>query len=262
MTSSISRAEVILRHVRVLEWAHHLLDFCYPGICAACESSCAGAVPLCETCLDDLSKLESAPACAACAAPLARAGDPCPFCQDKGVPHYDRIVRLGVFDDPLKSMIHQIKYHGRWGLAEYLAEQLWRLTRVRSLLIESDCIVAIPLHPLRQIHRGYNQAQLIARRLARRSGRKLVHPIIRIRNTASQTRLRSRAKRDENLKDAFGLMNSRCIRDRRVIVIDDVTTSGATLQSVARTLREAHPAGLNAVVVAIADPRHYDFQMI
>lgn len=217
---------------------------------------------VCDSCLDELLALGSAAACPVCGMPVAQHDAPCPYCQGRGVPHYERIVRLGVFDDPLKAMIHQIKYHHQWRLAEYLAERLWGQEAAQALLAESDCLVAVPLHPLREIFRGYNQAQLIAARLARRSRLKLARPIVRVRNTPTQTRLHSRAKRDENLREAFGLINPRCIRGKRVGVVDDVTTSGATLQSVARTLREAEPASLSAVVVAIADPKHYDFQLI
>lgn len=248
--------------VRVAEWAHQLLDFCYPGVCAACETPCSGTDRVCGACDDELSKLESAPACAACGKPVAQHDAPCPFCEGKGVPHYDRIVRLGVFDDPLKELIHQIKYHGRWTLAEYLAERLWARPRVRALLAETDRLVPVPLHPLRHIGRGFNQAQLIANRLARRSGVKLARPAIRIRNTPSQTRLRSRAKRDENMSDAFGLIRPASIAGRRVVVVDDVTTSGATLLSLARVLKEAEPESLSALVLAVADPRHYDFQVV
>jgi ComF family protein len=194
--------------------------------------------------------------------PLTQPGAPCPYCKGKGVPHYERLVRLGIFDDPLKSIIYQIKYHNRWSLAEHLAERMWRHAPIREVLERVDCLVAVPLHPLREIHRGYNQAQLIAARLARRSKLRLIKPLVRLRNTSSQTRLPSRARRDANLKDAFGLLNASVVSGKKIAIVDDVTTSGATLQSVARTLKPADPAEMYAIVAAIADPKHYDFQMI
>lgn len=256
------RSDDKMRRVQAVALARKLLDFCYPGVCAGCETSCEGKSPLCDECLDALHRLESAPTCTVCAMPLAQAGAPCPYCYGKGVPHYERLVRLGIFDDPLKAMIHRLKYHNQWALARFLTRRLWEKQQIRSVLIECDCIVAVPLHALRQIMRGYNQAELLAKGLAQKSGRKLVKPIVRSRNTPSQVRLSSRAKRDENLKDAFGLIQQKCVQGRRVVVVDDVTTSGATLQSVARTLKLAKPASLVAIVVAIADPKHYDFQLI
>jgi ComF family protein len=194
--------------------------------------------------------------------PLAQAEAPCPFCQGKGAAHYEGVVRLGVFDEPLKGMIHQIKYHDRWSMAEYLADRLWMRPAVQSVVSACDAIVPIPLHPLRQIARGYNQAELFARRLARRSGRKLLHAMIRLRSTPTQTHLHSRARRIENLRDAFGLVKPRSITGRRILVVDDVFTTGATLQSAAQALVTAAPLSLHALVIAVADPRHRGFEAV
>jgi ComF family protein len=248
--------------MRLLEWAHDLLDLCYPGFCSACDASCDGASPICDECHEKLAELESAPGCPACGAPLAQRGDPCPFCDDKGVPHYEHIVRLGVFDDPLKALVHQIKYRNRWSLAEYLADRLFAQAPVKALLDDCDAIVPVPLHPLRHIARGYNQAELIAWRLARRSGRRLLHALARVRRTPTQTHLHSKAKRVENLRGAFGLFKSNAVYGKRVVVVDDVMTTGATLQAAGRTIAQGKPVLMNAIVVAIADPRRHDFQSV
>ena len=248
--------------MRLLEWAHDLLDLCYPGVCASCDASCDGTSPVCDECGDKLAQLESAPACPACAAPLAQRGDPCPYCDDEGVPHYGHILRLGVFDDPLKALVHQIKYHNRWSLAEHLADRLCARSAVKALLDDCDAIVPVPLHPLRHIARGYNQAELIARRLAKRSGRKLLGALARVRRTPTQTHLHSKAKRLENLRGAFGLIKPNAVYGKRILVVDDVMTTGATLQSAGRTIAQGKPVLLNALVVAVADPRHRDFEAV
>ena len=194
--------------------------------------------------------------------PLAYPEAPCPFCKGKGVHYYQRILRLGTFSEPLKTLVHQMKYHGRWSLGEQLADRLLAKPPVRALLGEADVIAAVPLHRWKQFRRGYNQAELIAERLSQKMHKPLVRPAVRVRNTESQTQLRSRQERLQNLRNAFKLTDPKSIAGRRVLVIDDVTTTGATLQSLARTLRRAKPAKLSALVVAIADPKHRDFKVV
>jgi ComF family protein len=210
----------------------------------------------------NLAEQERAPSCDRCAMPLARRGDPCPYCRDKGVHSFDRIVRLGVFEDPLKHLIHQAKYHHRWPLVEFLAERLSEQERVKGLLTETQVLVAVPLHPIRHIRRGYNQAELLARKLASLNRLNAVKPAVRLRNTETQTHIKSHDKRIENLRDAFGLVKPRCIRGKHVVIVDDVMTTGSTLRSFARSLKAAKPASLSAIVIAIADPKHRGFEVI
>ncbi|WP_428938620.1 ComF family protein [Fontivita pretiosa] len=248
-----------LQHLRHLR---HLMDFCYPRLCGVCDSAAGDGLEICAACMVELRQLETAPRCEWCAMPLAEHGAPCPYCHGRGNKPFDRIVSLGVFRDPIRQLIHQIKYHGRWTLAEFLADRLLEHEPVKGLLTETELIVPVPLHPWRHMSRGYNQAELIARRLARRCRIRLRHPVIRLKNTQTQTHLHSRQKRLENLRDAFGVLRPRAIRGRHVVIVDDVMTTGATLGSVARAMLEAEPASLCGLVVAVADPRGRDFQSI
>jgi ComF family protein len=248
--------------VPLLTQLKHVLDFCYPRICAVCDGLGDNPGQLCADCLGELITLEVATACDRCAMPLATAGAPCPHCFGQGVFPFQRIVRLGVYEDPLRHLIHQIKYHGRWALAEFLADRLFEQERVRAVLSESDVLVPVPLHPWRQVSRGYNQAELVARRLARRCAKRLARALVRLQNTETQTHIHSKEIRYENLRDAFGLMRARPVRGKRIVLVDDVRTSGATLTWAARTLQEAGPASISAVVIAIADPRGRGFESI
>ena len=239
-----------------------LVDFCYPGACACCRAATEGPAAVCPACEGDLHKLESAPACRSCAKPLPEQGAPCPHCLGDGMAHYGWVLRLGTFTDPLKHLIHQSKYHQRWPLAEMLADRLLEQERVKSLLSETEVVVPVPLHRLRQISRGYNQAEVIAKRLASRCKLAIARPVIRLRNTESQTAMTSAAQREENMRDAFALLDPRPVRGKHVVVVDDVMTTGATLKAFARALRPAKPASLCAVVLAVADPKGRDFQTV
>jgi ComF family protein len=247
--------------MRVREIAGHVLSFCYPGICANCGGAGDGQVPLCEPCRIDLHNLEIQPSCPLCAMPLPEPDAPCAHCLGDGVRPFQSISRLGTFADPLRHLVHQMKYHGKWGLAEFLADRLLEQPAVGAMLSQIDRIIAVPLHPFRQIARGYNQADVLARRIARRRKIRLIAPLARLRSTPTQTSL-SHARRVENLRGAFGLRDPQSVFEKHVLVVDDVLTTAATLQSVGRTIKTGKPAGLHALVVAIADPKHHGFEAI
>ena len=168
-------------------------------------------------------------------------------------------MALGRFEEPLKGLIHRMKYRSQWPIAEHLADRLLRKNRAIESIGLAERIVAVPLHPLRRLQRGYNQAEVIACRLGRD---RIVRAVKRRRNTPTQTDLHSHQQRMENVSGAFELIDPAAIAGRRVVVIDDVTTSGGTLQAIARVLREAKPSSLHAVVLAIADPRGRQFQSV
>jgi ComF family protein len=239
-----------------------VVDFCYPGRCAACDAGVEGPTFLCESCEPELQKLESAAGCTWCGRPIPEVGAPCPYCLGEGIAHYDRVIRLGTFSDPLKHLIHQMKYHRRWGLAESLVDRLLAQERVKGVLTETDVIVPVPLHRLRQVVRGYNQAEVMAKRLARACRVRVRRPVVRLRATESQTEMTSAQAREDNLRNAFGLVNPKGVTGKHVLVVDDVMTTGATLRAVARALRPAKPVSLSALVIAVADPKNRDFQTI
>jgi len=242
----------------------HVLDFCYPGTCANCRATCAGDALVCDVCDHALDTLARGAACMRCAMPLVQNGDPCPWCRGKGLYPFEQIVRLGIFDDPLKDLIHTMKYQKRWTLAEHLADRLASLDRVKQLVHKDSILIPMPLHFIRQVKRGYNQAEILARRLRSDLKCHIAFPARRIRNTATQTTIHAQAERVENVRNAFALTRGGTakIAGKHLVLIDDVMTTGATLRSLARTLLPAKPASISAIVIAIADPRRRDFQQI
>jgi len=240
----------------------HVLDFCYPGACAHCSAACPGSAFLCDECSAKLDALAHAPACLRCAMPLPQHDAPCPYCRGRGIHPFKHILRLGIFHDPLKDLIHHMKYHRRWTLAEQLAGVVAELPRVRQLITEDSVLVPVPLHLFRHFSRGYNQADLIARRLRKSLSCRLANCARRTRDTAAQAQIHAHADREKNVRGAFALKHSRAISNKHVVVVDDVMTTGSTLRSLARTLLPAKPASISAIVLAVADPKHHDFEVI
>ncbi|HEY0008179.1 MAG TPA: hypothetical protein VGB55_05620, partial [Tepidisphaeraceae bacterium] len=105
---------------------------------------------------------------------------------------FDSVVRLAIFDDPLKRLIHRLKFYHGWSIGELLADRAIAVPRVRELLARTDALVPVPLHPWRQITRGFNQADVIAQRLGRLSKRPVRRAAIRLRATEAQTLQTSR----------------------------------------------------------------------
>jgi ComF family protein len=261
-----------LRLARALSFVRaapaHVLDVCYPPSCAHCDAACDGGQLFCGDCEGLMRSIES-PACAACGLPLHEPDAPCPWCKGKGRPHLDRVARLAEFADPLKGLIHRMKYRHRWPLAEQLADRLLARSEPAKALLNDPTVpgdlqvlVPVPLHWWRQVGRGYNQADVIARRLGRTCGLPVARPAVRVRRTPTQTDLHSRKQREDNLRGAFALVRPAAVAGKHVVIVDDVMTTGATVLSLARALLPAKPASLSAVVVAIADPKHKDFEVL
>jgi ComF family protein len=173
----------------------------------------------------------------------------------KGPRNFERVVRLGPFVGPVRTMIHHLKYHRRWGIGEELAMRLLRRETVKALLQETQVLVPVPLHWRRQLTRGYNQAEVIARRFGKACKIPVARPVRRVRNTETQTHMHSLARRTENLREAFELVDGGAVAGKHLAIVDDVWTTGATLQAMARVLKKAKPASLSAIVVATANPR-------
>ncbi len=239
-----------------------LADLVLPGTCIACHAHTPHSRQrFCNACDELLRTLEDRPQCTECGAPVATEGSPCQRCFGRGYRSFEQVVNLGVFTDPLAQLIHRLKFGHGWTIGSLLGDRAHRLQRVKSALEDVDVIVPIPLHWRRHIVRGFDQARVFARRLSQLSGKPLAKPVVRIRATEAQS-LQKRADRMRNIRNAFGLVAPRSVEGRRVLIVDDVMTTGSTLKTFARVLKRANPQSLSVLTIAIADPKGHAFEAV
>ncbi|MEM7808646.1 MAG: ComF family protein, partial [Planctomycetota bacterium] len=232
--------------------ARDLVDLVWPDVCAACAADATGS--LCDACEDDLRQLGEASYCRKCGRSMD--GPACEACDGQGSPTIRSVWRVGSFEPPLSTLIRAAKFGGRWELCRPLGE---RLAGVVDVPVDA-VIVPVPLHPHRRARRGFDQAELIAKSLARQIDRPLVKALVRRRNTRPQTELQGIAARQTNLRDAFVMSPQADVAGRPVILVDDVTTSGSTIRSAARAVAVGNPTSVVAAVLAVAERPEHRFQ--
>ncbi|HWL53728.1 MAG TPA: ComF family protein [Chthoniobacteraceae bacterium] len=237
-----------LRHL-----GNRVLDLLYPPYCTVCRAPAEARLHLCPECLAAAPKV-CEPFCEICSTPFEGAihsAMTCPACRDE--PRvFDFAVAARRSQGVVRECIHRFKYdnhfHLRLPLARWLAETLGdrRLTGTPW-----KALVPVPLHPLRERERGFNQSAILAGLLAQESGLPVAALLRRTRFTRSQTRL-GKVDRSENLRNAFELRQSRDVRHHHFLLIDDVLTTGTTVNACARVLKRAGAASVGVLTVARA----------
>jgi ComF family protein len=227
-----------------------LADFVYPPICYGCDDEVESGL-VCEACrlLLYTSELD---VCPQCGRPCADAGRGCGHCSE---PFALRRVRaLGFYAAPFHNLVHALKYDGKTSVAGLLGGALAALAAQDTEYQQPDLVCAVPLHPARLRERGYNQSELLAAVVAEQTGIALGLPLVRHKNTPTQTgRVDAKARR-KNLADAFRLRPGEQVSGLKVVLVDDVCTSGATLDAAARPLLAAGASSVLGLVVAAASP--------
>jgi ComF family protein len=225
----------------------------YPPLCVVCSSNVEGREYLCESCRSRAPRITS-PFCAKCSEPFSGAITQtfrCANCEHR-ILHFDAAVAAYRSRGLVRKLVHEFKYghqrHLRHPLAAWLGETM---SDSRLHGRRFDFIVPVPLHPARERERGFNQATLLAELLSSTTGVPFRSVLERIRYTTTQTAY-DRAERMENLRDAFRLRKKMNVRELRVLLIDDVLTTGSTLSECARVLKEAGAISVHAATAARA----------
>lgn len=228
-----------------------LLDFILPPICLNCHSALLTADQLCPECWQNINFISS---------PFCQInGTPLPF--DIGVgalsthaianpPEYAHARACAHYDGTMRELIHKLKYQDRHELTTLMAR--WLNQTGTELISQSELIIPIPLHPWRLWQRRFNQATLLAKKLAIQTGLPVdLQSLQRPKKTKTQVGL-SQKQRKSNLEGAFKIHNNHIemISNRTILLIDDVITTGATVNAAAKTLKRAGATNVNVLSLA------------
>ena len=230
----------------------------FPAPCRICGEALASAsrIPICEACLNSFERI-GAPICSRCGRPFvspiaAEASQPlCRLCR-AGKYSFDCARSFAQYNEQLTAAILLLKYEEIHSLGRWFAAQLTKVLASNEDFMRADVVVPVPLHPDRLRERGYNQAELIAGPLARRLNLKLGAYLL-VRTLPRPPRLHlSRRERWESVRGAYAINKGVRVDNLRILLVDDVMTTGATLDVCAKALKGAGAAEVFGLTVGRA----------
>ncbi len=228
-----------------------LLDLVFPRTCFACSVRIPDQDPfLCLTCRNEL-KPDSGYSCPVCGSFNNFSKEGCSFCSAEDV-YFDKCVSVFSYNDVVRKLIHDMKYKEMTKIASYLAQYAIKHINNRNPFAPIDYVCPVPLHKTKERERGYNQAALIASRIARHFNWHYSPELIkREKFTESQAKL-SPEKRKLNVGKAFSIDRMSVIKDSNILIIDDVFTTGATVNSISHLLKTENAKTISVLTVARA----------
>jgi ComF family protein len=233
----------------------------FPDDCRICNRALLKwtRVPVCADCLASPAPLDADYFCTVCNTPFLNPWPldergVCGACRS-GLRGFDHAASFGMYEGSLRSLIHLFKYSGMKPLARPLAAYLERAIAVDE---HFDAVVPVPLHWRRQWSRGFNQAELLARYVAKRRGVPVINALRRKRATATQAGL-ANAGRRRNVAGAFAVKGNPKLAEklagRNILLIDDVMTTGATASACAAALKRGGARSISLLTLARVDRR-------
>jgi ComF family protein len=242
---------------RVARVCESIVNAVFPRNCVGCGLSRKnGGDYLCGLCRKDLFVIDD-PICVTCGIPAdidydyPVEGFECGWCR-KGGFRFDRARSLGLYDSVLKELIHFYKYRNQPGVINEIEPFLQDYFKACREDYQGCIVVSVPLHVKKLKERGFDQSFVLARKIAEILGLPyLVRPLKRIRETLPQAR-KNRAERLKNVKGAFEVVNSEMVSDKKILLIDDVFTTGSTVNEVTRVLKKAKVNSVQVFTLARA----------
>lgn len=214
--------------------------FFYPNRCVGCYEIIKSKYYFCFSCTFNLPKL--------------------PIVYGKNNDVYSRLSSFEkiyaaysylLFSDKgiVKNLIHSIKYEGNIGLAEFVAKNFAK--NIKNI-VDADCIIPVPLHPQKRKKRGYNQSEIITRTMANvLNVESDITSLVRLKNTSTQTK-KDAESRANNMKNAFKVVNRLGIENKKILLVDDVITTGATILECVKAITIFNPMKITVASIAFA----------
>ena len=217
--------------------------------CILCDEPAEAEMPICVACEAEMPWLGEH--CQTCALPLPKAGLTCDGCLLEP-PAYEQVAVPWRYDFPVDSLITRFKHNAKWPFGHLLADVLSQYLQHRfdEDLPRPDALLPVPLAAKRLRQRGFNQAAMLARWLSRQLDLPCEENVVhRIQDTSAQQDLDAKARK-RNLRNAFALTSDANVKGRHLALVDDVLTTGATVQALARLLMNAGAARVDVYCLA------------
>ena len=213
------------------EFVSWLLNLIYPAKCIFCGKVLPGTVPACcDVCIRDLPEYEGA---------------------DRSVTYYNRSSAVFFYEEPVRSAVLSYKFHGTYSYARVFGR--WMAAMIRDKLgTEFDLITWVPCSKARKWKRGYDQSRLLCEQIGKELGIETRQTLVKVRNNPPQSGVNNAARRKANVMGVYVPYQPECVRGKRILVIDDVLTTGATLSECGKILRMAGAETLVCAVLAAA----------
>ena len=234
-----------------------ILDVLFPPVCLGCfknleektEEKSKETQCLCDDCRKSIL-INSAFLCPACGARLADNKLLCNHSRE--IPRYI-LGAATKYDNPVvNNLIHYFKYENFQNLASLLSELIFEFLSRTDFVVSNFILIPIPLHSSRERQRGYNQSKLLAGILSDKLRINLVDGLKRTKRTKPQAQAKKSGAREKNIKDCFEAINLNRIKGKNILLVDDVFTSGATINEAVKVLRNAGARKIAALVIAKA----------
>jgi len=232
----------------------NIINLLYPASCQVCDKKSETYNQyLCRDCAQKMKKRQP-PFCVKCGHKLNYKEDLCSDCK-KTNPYFDKAVSIFHYDGILKKLVHDFKYRKITSLAKEFVRFIVDFIKENNFAKETDIVLSIPMHPFKLLKREINPSHILAKNIANKLNLNYSSNILRkTKNTIPQSKL-NRSKRIENIKYSFSLKNDNGynIKDKNILLVDDLFTTGSTANECSRILKEKGAGRIEVITLARGD---------